>query len=131
MGIKLSKTLTFVETLFKNNKVKVFPKFLISPLNLHEVTLFLLWATKYRPDQFVFADAATLNYIELHTNDTYWQKIIDRTVDSFKKELIKNRLTYISSKTRIGFDEGSIKLLQISRQFIEDNSLEKIIFNNG
>ncbi|OVE74418.1 hypothetical protein BVX94_00405, partial [bacterium B17] len=43
MGLNIEKTKTFVEKLLANNNIEVIPKFLITPINIHEVSLFLKW----------------------------------------------------------------------------------------
>lgn len=127
MGLDMSKTVAFAEKLTKSDKIKVCLKYLITPLNLHESNLFLRWAIKMAPERISICDANTPIYINDATEDKFWSKIIKRTSQDIKSELISSRTYLMNTKTIIGFDLLTQKMFEINENFIKDNALNEIV----
>jgi len=127
MGLDMGKTVAFAEELTKSGKTKVCLKYLITPLNLHESNLFLRWAIKIAPRRVSICDANTSIYINDATEDKFWSKIIKRTSQDIKSELISSRTYLINTKTIIGLDFLTKKMFEINENFIKDNAMNNIV----
>lgn len=88
MGMEINKTMAFVQELVRNRRVLLTAKFLITPLNLHEANLFLEWVAMIGPHKCAFQDSDTKHYINLHTRDAYWRKVVSRTGEDVRKVII-------------------------------------------
>lgn len=126
MGLDINRTIAFAEELIKGNKTKVWLKYLITPLNLHETNLFLKWAIKAAPERIVIADAYTRRYIN-DTKDMFWSKIIERTSLDVKSELISARADLSDKRITVVFDPLAREMFGINEDFIKNSDLVQVV----
>ncbi|MBF0459046.1 MAG: hypothetical protein HQK99_14245 [Nitrospirae bacterium] len=112
-GLELSKTLSFAEELIRHGKCKVNLKYLTTPINLHEVNLFLRWALWLLPERIILADSNIAQYINTGTPDRFWEKIEERTKQSVQDELRNARAALKDSGCTIVIDSVNRKRLGI------------------
>lgn len=127
MGMEMAKVLTFSETLIQRKKVGVQLKYLTTPLNFHETSLFLNWAIKVKPQKICISDANSRQYIFLNTRDRYWQKIIDRTSVQLKQILVDKRELLTQNKLEVLFDTKCLILFDITDKWIKEQSMQKVV----
>ncbi len=127
MNIRFGKTIEFIENLLIRGKVKVYLKYLLTPINLHEVNLFLSWAISHNPDRIAFTGSGINQYIKKDTFDNYWRIIFSRTATKIKKILIDQLETLRSNKINIYLDAETRIIFKISDDFISSNNLSNII----
>lgn len=125
-GLDLSKTLAFAEELIKNGNCKVNLKYLTTPINLHEVNLFLRWALRLLPERIILADSNIAQYINTGTPDRFWEKIEERTKQSVQEELRNSRAALKDSTSTIVIDSVNRKRLGIE-ELINDEVFSKHI----
>lgn len=123
MGLDISKTFSFVEGLIQRGKVVVNPKFLVTPLNIHEAPLFLQWAVQQQVSLIWFMDAATDLYIKHDTWDNFWDKIIARTAKAIQSVLINGQQELKSRNAKVYFDKNTAAYYGINSDFIMQHPL--------
>jgi MoaA/NifB/PqqE/SkfB family radical SAM enzyme len=114
--MELEKTLRFAGDLVKRKRTTVHLKYLVTPLNLHELPLFLRWAIALGPETISVIDSNTALYINRATPDRYWDLVIGRTGEEVRKELAVGMprgagtvvLVDALSREMFGIDEGFI-----------------------
>jgi pyruvate-formate lyase-activating enzyme len=118
MGISVEKTKAFVESLAGRAKVRLVLKYLLTPSNLHEVSLFVDWAISLSPEAIQICNAQTEHLIRrgLHS---YWDKITQRTLASLARvlkrrraEILANGIAFIverEAKAVLGMDEDFLR----------------------
>ena len=121
MGMDINRTMAFVETLVKNRRVLLTPKFLVTPLNLHEANLFLEWIARITPHQCAFQDAESMSYINLNTRDVFWQKIISRTGADVRKFIVTQKEALSASGTVIKIDTRCRNIYGITDEIIRES----------
>lgn len=126
MGLDMHKTIAFAEKLARRNRIRVWLKYLVTPLNLHETNLFLKWAIEEAPERISVCDANTATYIK-ETEDRFWQKIIERTSSDIKSELVLNGPKMKGTGTIVGFDFLTRKMFGIDEEFVKINGMDSVI----
>lgn len=127
MKLDFNNMIKFSQKLINNGKVNVTLKYLISPLNIHEVSLFLNWAIKLNPNGICIDDASTNIYINKDTFDKYWNKIIHRTSNEVKKIILNNKEFLINNKKKILFLPEVKRMFNLNIDFINKYELNKIM----
>lgn len=80
MGLEIEKTKEFCEEIIKSKDLKVCLKYLLSPINIHELPIFMEWALGFgNLDNIAIHNSNCHQYINFNTEDNYWNKIIQRT----------------------------------------------------
>lgn len=126
MGLELDKTIRFAETLVANRKTSVSLKFLLTPLTVHELNLFLRWALALALEFVVVYDSGFKQYINENTEGKFGAKIIARTAQAVQAEFLHCDFEKLRSrKTVIAFERTH--LFGINAAFIEQNGLQGII----
>lgn len=101
MGLDLDTTKNFAKKVIESGEAEVHLKYLTTPSNFHELSLFLDWAIKLVPDYIIIADAFSTGYLKFDTFDDYWNKIIKRSSEAAKKVIIKHRDFLKENKSEI------------------------------
>lgn len=127
-GLDLKRTIRFAEELVKRKRLVVTLAYLITPLNVHEVTLFIKWAVKTAPDIIHVYDSEIHQYINSNTFDSFWEKIFERTAETFKTELLALKPEILAKGTVIWISRRSMELLKIDAVFLKNNHLDKNVF---
>jgi len=127
MGMEMSATIRFCEELAKRGKVRVYPKYLMTPTGIHESDLFLNWAISTGFKTVFLAEADIISYLNMETPDQFWQKIIDRTGQDVRAMLIKNRNKMMEKRVVIDCESAVTGLFGITDEFIAKNGLEGIV----
>ena len=123
MGLEFNKTIQFAEELVKRKRIKVFLKYLVTPINAHEANLFLDWAIRLNSNGVMFNGASNYKYINLDAPYEYWQKIFERTSQALKLSIIQNKNVILENNMMIAFDGETKILFGIDDYFIERNGL--------
>lgn len=127
-GMALDKVVKFSEELAKRKRVKLGLKYVTSPLCFHEANLFLDWAIAQNPSYIFFEDVNTLDYINIHTHDRYWDKISERTAHKIIAVLINNKDKLLASEMRVSFSKKSAEILGLKHDWnniLKDNQLQE------
>jgi Radical SAM superfamily len=127
-SMDVRRTIAFAEALFERGKVPVYPKYLITPLNVHETSLFLDWALRFSPEQIDIAESDVYQYIRLDTLHAYWSRIIARAAKDVQSLLIDNANRLQQGNTRISCDSRSMSLLGLDKEFLRNNGLQEQVF---
>lgn len=123
MNIDIEKTKNFVSMVLTKTNIPVSLKYLITPLNLHESTLFLDWAIRARPDSIQLVDATTLGYINMETQIPFWKTIIKRSALSLQKFFQKNKLFFIENDITFYYSKFVEDFLGMSDEFVQKEQL--------
>lgn len=113
MGLDVEKTKEFCTEILKTKSLGVCLKYLLSPINIHELPNFIEWALSFENlDEIVIHDSNCRQYINLNTDDNYWNKIAQRTKKDISK-VIKSAKNNGVMLPPIGIDETSSTLLGV------------------
>ncbi|MBT0662989.1 radical SAM protein [Geobacter pelophilus] len=126
MGLKLDRTIQFVEKLIKNGKISVNTRFILTPLTFHEQDMFLKWALSLAPKTIILYDTNFRLYINKNTRYKFWDKIIERTILNVKKELLNCDISKLRRNNTV-IEIYDLALYGINTEFIHSNSFEGII----
>lgn len=118
MGLELEKTKDFVTGLAAHKNVSLTLKFLVTPVNFHEMSLFLLWALSVKPSHIVFSDASTESYINMKRFDDYWSEIVSRTGKDLVNIVRNYRQSTSGEQSVISFETAIIRLFSQSNAAI-------------
>lgn len=124
MGLDIDRTFVFVDRLLRMKETKVYLKYLVTPINVHETPLFLQWAIEQAPARIAVSDATMQSYIR-HTPDDYWRKIFDRTGADARRVLVDNLAAIKEGNIILSLDQMSRTLLGIGEEFIRKNDLSR------
>ncbi|MBF0466142.1 MAG: SPASM domain-containing protein [Nitrospirae bacterium] len=127
-GLDLKRTIRFAEELVSRKRLVVTLAYLITPINVHEVTLFMKWAINTAPDIIHIYDSEIHQYINSDTFDSFWEKIFNRTAETFKTGLLALKSEILAKGTVIWISRRSMELLKIDRLFLKNNHLDKNVF---
>jgi len=128
--MELEKTLRFAELLVTRNKTTVHLKYLVTPLNLHELPLFLRWAIALGPETISVIDSNTAHYINRDTPDRYWALIIERTGEEVRSVLAGESSRLAGSHTVVLLDALSREMFGLDQGFIEKKGLAGTVLPN-
>jgi pyruvate-formate lyase-activating enzyme len=129
-GMDLERTVEFASELVRRKKTTVHLKYLVTPLNLHEVNLFFSWAAELGPETISIVDSWSEQYIRRDTRDGYWNTIIDRTADALKREIASHSDVLKTNGTVVLLDALCRSLFGIDGVFVASSGLDKIIKKN-
>lgn len=119
MGLDLHQTRNFVESLIFGKSTLLTIKFLITPLNLHEVALFYEWALPLKPYGIVLAYAGmTDQSIQMDGPYNYWQKIFDRTGKRLRECLYAKRQLIQDHGILLQFEDRAKTVFDLSDDFL-------------
>lgn len=130
-GLKLARVKNFAEAVAARRKSLLTLKYLTTPINIHESSLFLGWAIGLSPERILFADSDLNQYIRLGTFDDYWAKIFDRTGEAVRAELISGRDAMIKGRFHVVMDGGNRERFKLDDAFIGENGLEGLVITQG
>jgi MoaA/NifB/PqqE/SkfB family radical SAM enzyme len=128
--MELEKTLRFAENLVRRGKTTVHLKYLVTPLNLHELPLFLRWAIALGPETISVIDSNTALYINWATPDRYWDLVIGRTGGEVRRVLSGESDRLKASGTVLLLDALSREMFGIEEGFIAGAGLSGRILPN-
>jgi MoaA/NifB/PqqE/SkfB family radical SAM enzyme len=129
MGLELKKTIAFAAALVERGRPPAL-KFLITPINVHEVGLFIRTAAALKPRRIVIAESGIAQYVVANTFDDFWAKIVDRASKSTREALVAEREALESSGATVRFD-GTAGLLGIEPGFLESAQLGRVVEPSG
>lgn len=124
MGLHVERSMAFTEALAAGGKVRVAPKFLVTPTGIPDVNPFLKWALSLRPPQIHFFDAQTIDRIGGTADDPFWMETIERTSRKLKANLVRHRDELRENPTVICLEPPVDDLLGIDQAFLEKYELE-------
>jgi len=135
-SLSLANTVSFTEELARNNKVEIYPKFLITPITAHETHLFLDWAIDVATSELLIQSLVmpnhldkTGNYWDIILNDELSKRIFERASKKLKGALISKSTLLKSRGVKVCFiDAKAAELMQIDAKFIEDSNLRDVVF---
>jgi MoaA/NifB/PqqE/SkfB family radical SAM enzyme len=128
--MELEKTLRFAENLVRCGKTTVHLKYLVTPLNLHELPLFLRWAIALGPETISVIDSNTALYINRATPDRYWDLVIGRTGGEVRRVLSGESDRLKASGTVLLLDALSREMFGLDQGFVEEEGLADTVLPN-
>jgi hypothetical protein len=117
MGLDLERTLAFVEALADRGQLTVQVKYLLTPINVHEVALFLDWAAGIAVDRISIHDSSTREYVRMETEDRFFPKVFDRAASALRETILAHGDDLASRDVEIELDEAAAALLDITPEF--------------
>lgn len=126
----LEKTLRFAGDLVRRGKTTVHLKYLVTPLNLHELPLFLRWAVALGPETISVIDSNTALYINRNTPDRYWDLVIGRTGGEVRRVLSGESDRLKASGTVLLLDALSREMFGLDQGFVEEAGLADTVLPN-
>jgi hypothetical protein len=126
MGLELEKTKRFASKIAANRVTRLYLKYLVTPSNIHETDLFFEWAVDLKPDKIFISDSNTREYINQHTKDHYWKKVIDRTRSKLIADITLSHENLKASRTKIALSPLASELFGVDASFIRNNNLADI-----
>ncbi|HNX82409.1 MAG TPA: SPASM domain-containing protein [Candidatus Omnitrophota bacterium] len=115
--LDLRNAVAFVENLSRRKRMRLLLKYLVTPLGIHEAGLFLEWAIAVCPEYIFLEDAQTTAYINLETQDRFWNKISSRTGQRVKSVLRANKERLLRSSTTVRFSTDTLRVLGLSQDW--------------
>ncbi len=128
--MELEKTLRFAGDLVRRGKTTVHLKYLVTPLNLHELPLFLRWAVALGPETISVIDSNTALYINRNTPDRYWDLVIGRTGGEVRRVLSGESDRLKASGTVLLLDALSREMFGLDQGFVEEAGLADTVLPN-
>ncbi|OGV55852.1 MAG: hypothetical protein A2017_07570 [Lentisphaerae bacterium GWF2_44_16] len=125
MGLDIERTRKTIEELLRRKKQTIMIKYLLVPLNVHEVSAWLQWCIDSGAESLQIAYASGWEWVKADTQYGFWSKIFDRASAKLKKTLIKN-FKEGNAAGRLSFEKNAAEFLSVSREFAEENSLSGI-----
>jgi hypothetical protein len=120
MGLNFEKTKKFVEEVLDAGKCNISPKFLMTPLNIHEVGLFIDWAARINPSSIQIVDANIEEYVVRNTKIPYWSRIYNRCGKYIVDGLSKNKILLSNNKTTVFISPSITKNFNIDLSILDD-----------
>jgi len=112
-GLDLQQAIIFAEKLAYNGKVELVLKFLITPVNIHELASFFKWSSELSTARILVSDANSTAYCNMKTDDKFWDKIFERSGIKVRKILQTQQHKLNESGTKIYMDRASRMLTGI------------------
>ncbi len=128
--MELEKTRRFATELVWRKKTTAHLKYLVTPLNLHELPLFLRWAASLGPETISVIDANTARYINRSTEDRFWDTVIVRTGDAVRGELAASAEALAASGTIVLIDALSREMFGLDEGFVAGAGLSETVLPN-
>lgn len=128
--MELEKTRSFAELLVTRSKTTVHLKYLVTPLNLHELPLFLRWAIALGPETISVIDSNTALYINSDTPDRYWSVILERTGRAVRSVLSGESDRLAGSGTVVLLDALSREMFGLDQGFVKEAGLADTVLPN-
>ena len=124
MGLDVGRTQPMIQALIRRNKVKVMLKYLLLPLNVHEVGAWLEWALASGARSLQIAYASGWEWVVPQTQYQFWEKIYERASVRLKRVLVSHFRH--ETGVKLVFEENAANLLDVSSAFIEKQELKGI-----
>jgi len=125
--VSLASVLETCARIAETPKKSLFVKYLSTPISIHEVGLYLTWASALAPRNIQVVNGGIDGYVK-PTEDNYWKKIFHRTAIEVKKSLVSlNRGRLRARPTTISFDKFHSDAFQITPEFLERYDLNGLI----
>lgn len=124
MNMNVSKSKAFAEYLISKNKDVVL-KYLITPISVHEINLFLEWGLSVGAKSLLIDDSNTLHYINYYDKHNYWGKIINRSKNDIFR-ILSDNIAKIKDNNIIIYFTSDAKIIMAF-----DNQLEEFIKINN
>lgn len=126
MGLDVEVVKNTIAELVRHGKVDVMPKYLITPLNLHEVSLYIAWCLSAGVRRIEIYDSGTRNYVNWNTEDQFWQKVAQRSLVDIKKILVEKRQEFCSKRIVVIFGTEALHLFGLDKEFVITNNLQDV-----
>jgi uncharacterized radical SAM superfamily Fe-S cluster-containing enzyme len=120
MGLNLEKTKKFVEGVLDAGKCDISPKYLMTPLNIHEVGLFIDWAARINPSSIQIVDANIEEYVVRNTKIPYWNRIYNRCGKYIVDGLSKNETLLSNNKTTVFISPAILKNFNVDLSILNN-----------
>lgn len=127
MGLDISKTKKFATSMIDMCTTKVSLKYLCTPLNIHEIHLFLKWATDCSPESIQIVDANFKLYINENTNIPFWNQIIQRYSKVFLHNLYLQKDTLNKNNIKVWIDQSIMSTFSVSYEDLNKIGLNTVI----
>jgi pyruvate-formate lyase-activating enzyme len=126
MGLDISKTKNFVAKMMDMRSTKISLKYLCTPLNIHEIHLFLKWAIECSPESIQIVDADFKSYINLNTSIPFWDQIIQRCSKLFIHSLHTHKELLNKNNTDVWIDEKIMKTFSTSYEDLKNFGINTV-----
>lgn len=126
MGLDISKTKNFATRMINMRTTKVSLKYLCTPLNIHEIHLFLSWATECSPESIQIVDADFQSYINRNTSIPFWNQIIQRYSKVFLQNLYNHKDVLNEKNIAVWIDETIMKTFSATYEDLKKNGLDTV-----
>ncbi len=123
MDLDRERTLGFIQALRGFPGVQVIPRWLTTPLNLHETGDLLRWAVGEGLPAVMLDDACSGGYLRLDTHDAYWWRIIERSGRDLRLALEECREPLASGAARFLFTGRCARFFGLGEEWFREAGL--------
>jgi hypothetical protein len=131
MSLDIDTVKYFVEEMTGNSNVEINLKFLTTPLNIHEICLFLDWALPLHPQSIDIADANTAHYINMSTEIPYWNVVRARAGKELMRYLQDHQQQFLAHKIRLCYPPSLFGLLKIEQNHLKAMKVAGLLLPTG
>jgi MoaA/NifB/PqqE/SkfB family radical SAM enzyme len=120
MGINFTQTKLFIKMVCAETNIPLSLKYLITPINIHEIDLFMDWAVEQESDSIQLIEASPLiDAIHLGNSIPFWETIIDRAGQALQASLKRHITTLNKRGCKVICSRFVVDYLGITPAFIE------------
>lgn len=124
MNIDFSKTKSFITMILTETSIPLSLKFLITPINIHEVDLFMDWAVEQQSDSIQLIEAYPLvDAICFENSIPFWETIIARSGNNIRASLKRHAITLSARKCKVYCSRFVVDHLKVTPEFAAEIGL--------
>jgi len=117
MNIDFAKTKSFIKMIGANTTISLHLKYLITPINIHEIDLFFDWAAEQKCNSIYLGQASQLADIRFGGSIPFWETIIDRAGDSLRASLKRHAASLSRRNCAVYCSRFVVDYLKITPKF--------------
>jgi len=129
-GMELGQVCEFAEVIAAHGRAELTLKFLMTPINIHELAAFLKWAAELSPKRILISDANTIGYCRLDTQDRFWKKIFQRSGAEIRETLVERQKNLSEVGVEVYMDRKCRIITGVDDQFISDSGLGGVVLKD-
>jgi wyosine [tRNA(Phe)-imidazoG37] synthetase (radical SAM superfamily) len=131
MSLDIDTVKHFAEEIIKNSNIEINLKFLVTPLNIHEMCLFLDWALPLRPKSVQLVNADIAGYINVSTPISYWNVVFSHTGKELMSYLRNNQQQFSAHTIRLYYSRSLFRLLKIKLDDLNEMKFAGLLLPAG
>lgn len=126
MGLDIPRMKKFALNMINSRETKVSLKYLVTPLNLHEISLFFKWAVDCCPDSIQIVDSSFESYININTKIPFWPQIVQRSANELVNMLFLSKNVLNSNNIAVLIDDKILNSFCIRYSDLKRNGFHTV-----